>query len=562
MQKICTADIEAVNWIEFACLGFYDGEEYQVFWGLEHFLEHFLSRKYKGFKCYFHFGGRYDFRFFIPSLIESGKYDIKFLERGSKIMSIKVKCRRSKSTWTFTDSYFLLPASLDELSKSFDIHYKKVKFNVEDCKKPSDFNTPEAQTYLKHDVIGLYEILEKFSSWGMNGGEVKQTLPSQSLHIFKSKFLSRDLFSLNESQEEFIRKTYFGGRVEIFKTYGKNLNYYDYNSLYPSVMLEEMPVGRPMYVRSFYNDLIGFYRVTLKENNKEIPVLPAVIGGKLFFPSGEGEFFTTTAELKLLKKIGIKFAVKEGIVFDQKEAIFKDYIKYMWDLRTQYPKGTMLNLLAKLCSNSLYGKFGQKRKNEELVLLESPPIGGRVFDEYYGLYLVEKTSRSLFILPYLASYITSLARVRLYEAFLQSGLENVYYCDTDSIITSSELKTGDGLGDLKLEYKIKEAVFLQPKAYSFILQDGTEISKVKGMKNLKLPFSTFKKALFENKINLIESRYDDIVGFRQSLRENGNFLMKRRTFIKSLNFNYNKRKIIGLESKPFEYDYLIKLFDK
>lgn len=63
----------------------------------------------------------------------------------------------------------------------------------------------------------------------------------------------------------------------------------------------------------------------------------------------------------------------------------------------------------------------------------------------------------------------------------------LYYSDTDSIFVvfkSDNTLTdmiGAGIGKLKLEYNIKEAVFLAPKVYAFITEDGREIIKVKGV---------------------------------------------------------------------------------
>jgi hypothetical protein len=45
---------------------------------------------------------------------------------------------------------------------------------------------------------------------------------------------------------------------------------------------------------------------------------------------------------------------------------------------------------------------------------------------------------------------------------------------------------GNKLGQFKLEYKIKEAVFLAPKVYALRLDDGTEIVKNKGYKEKDL----------------------------------------------------------------------------
>lgn len=559
MKKTAVFDIEATQWINFACLGFFDGTDYKVYWGIEHFLEEFLVKKYRGWNCFAHFGGKYDFRFLIPALVESGLYDLKFLERNSKIMSIKVICRKSRMSWKFSDSFFLLPLSLRELGKNFKIEYMKLDFDVESCKTASDFAKPEPQLYLKHDCFGLYEILEKFSNWGLNAGTLKMTLPSQAMHIFTTQFLKERLYALSEDQESFIRKTYFGGRVEIFRMSGENLFYYDFNSLYPTVMLEDMPVGQPMSVKSYYPNLIGFYKIKADIKGLKIPPLPVLKDNKLFFPSGVGEFYTTSAEISLLDRLGQKYTVLDGIVFDRKAPIFKEYVEYMFNERIKYGKGTMENLVCKLLANSLYGKFGQKRDNIELIFSDNPPNGATPYDESFGLYTIEKPSRSRYILPYLASYITSRARVKLYEKFLEVGQDNVWYCDTDSIITSKPLPVGSGLGDLKLEYNIKHGVFLQPKAYCLELatpirdDKGTFISqiiRVKGMKDVKVGIGEFILALKTGEMSRINSRYYNICGFRECIARDKSLKINRREVFKKLNNLYDKRKIEGIETFP------------
>lgn len=552
MKKVAVFDIEATNWTDFACLGFFDGQDYKVFWSVEGFLDHFLSYKYRGYNCFAHFGGKYDFRFLIPVLISSGRFTLRFLERNSKILSIRVFDNKTRYSWKFSDSYFLLPHSLRDLGRNFQIKYMKLDFDVENEK---DFKSEKAQEYLRNDCLGLYEILEKFSAWGLNGGVLKMTLPSQSLYIFKENFLKTKLVGLNEKQEDFIRKTYFGGRVEIFKMRGRDLYYYDFNSLYPTVMLENMPTGRPLQVEDFKREKIGFYKIEAEIPKQTlIPLLPVVAKNKLFFPVGKGEFYTSSAEILILEENNIPYKVIEGIVFEKKSPIFREYIRKMYDLRLKFPKGSMENLLAKLFMNSLYGKFGQRRDNVEMIFSEQPKAGWTVYDEKFGLYLQEKQSRSRFILPYLASYITSLARARLYKAMESVGFENVWYCDTDSIITSKKMPTGEGLGDLKLEYEIKEAVFLQPKAYSLKLKDGSEITKIKGMKGLTIGTAEFIKALKMQNMSVINSRYYNLMGFRECIRRDNSLKLQRKETFKQLNSIYDKRIIEKDLTFPFNYE--------
>jgi hypothetical protein len=555
LEKTAVCDIETVGWTKFGCIGFYDGEEYTVFWSIEGLLERFCTKKYKGWKLYAHFGGKFDFRFFIPVLVQSGEYQLRFLERGSRLMSITIKDKK-KQTFKLLDSFFLLPASLRELGKSFGIKHAKKDMDYESIKQVSDLATKENQEYLYNDVVGLYEILEKFADWGLNGGKLRMTLPSQSLQIFTTKFQESALQPLSEEDEAFIRKGYFGGRVEIFRMTGENLNYYDVNSLYPFCMLQEMPAGRPLQVNERVKDLIGFYEIEADiPPDCHIPPLPAIKQGKLFFCTGKATYNTTEAELRILDRLSIPFKVKRGLVFSAKGCIFKKFIKKMYEIRQKFPKGTLDNYVAKLVMNSLYGKYAQKRENEELIYTQELTEGLKVYDEECNLYTKESISRSRFILPYLSSYITSLARSHLFNLFIQVGFDSVYYCDTDSIITSKKLPTGERLGELKLEYEIKKAVFLQPKAYALKLHDGKEIIKVKGMKELKdMNIALFEEALKTGNMSLIKTRYFNILGFRECIIRERTLEIRRKVVFKKLNSLYNKRIVFKNNlTKPFNY---------
>lgn len=559
MKKICVIDIETTDWTNFACLGFFDGYEYKVFWSVEGFLDHFLTYKYYGWTCYAHFGGRFDFRFLLPVLMEEGKYEISMVERSSRFLKIKV--RNGKNCWTFSDSLFLLPGSLKELSKTFKVNYLKKEFDVESCKSIEDWSKPEPQEYLRYDCFGLYEILEKFSQWGPNRGVLKSTIPSQSLYVFTKNYLKEKLFPLRSEQEDFIREGYYGGRVEVFKMYGKNLYYYDFNSLYPFEMLKESPLGYCVPVTERRRNRLGFYLIhCLIPENLEIPPLPLYRGHKLFFPVGEGEYYVTSVDLDLLEEMGIDYEIKKGYEFTDRACLFKEYVDEMYKMRLNSEKGSLENYTAKLFMNSLYGKFGQRRDNEQLIYSKNPKRAFKVYDEEFGLYTESKVSKSPYILPHIASLITSRARNRLYRAMLEVGLENVWYCDTDSIITSKKLKTGLLLGDLKLEYEIEEGVFLQPKAYALKLKNGKQIVKVKGMRGIEKGFEVFKQALDKNDMSLINSIYYNIAGFRETLKKERNVKVKRVKIFKQLSSLYSKRQIIGQNTRPFSYKYLIDTF--
>jgi hypothetical protein len=60
---------------------------------------------------------------------------------------------------------------------------------------------------------------------------------------------------------------------------------------------------------------------------------------------------------------------------------------------------------------------------------------------------------------------------------------------------------GNNLGQFKLEHVIKKAVFLAPKVYALITEDGQEIIKVKGLKHdviSRLTFSDIEALLIKD----------------------------------------------------------------
>lgn len=94
----------------------------------------------------------------------------------------------------------------------------------------------------------------------------------------------------------------------------------------------------------------------------------------------------------------------------------------------------------------------------------------------------------------IASAITAYARIHMSQ-FKNDPNFKLYYGDTDSFVTNKPLPDhmiGTGLGQLKLEHVISKAVFLAPKVYALITDQGKEIIKVKGLTNEVISKLTFK----------------------------------------------------------------------
>jgi hypothetical protein len=71
------------------------------------------------------------------------------------------------------------------------------------------------------------------------------SLANISFNVFRTIFLrySTIIGKNSVDQDLFLRKAYFGGVVDLYKPYSTCLYGYDIKSLYPSQMLNDMPVN-------------------------------------------------------------------------------------------------------------------------------------------------------------------------------------------------------------------------------------------------------------------------------------------------------------------------------
>ncbi|MHA1757971.1 MAG: DNA polymerase [Promethearchaeota archaeon] len=551
--KFATFDIEAEDWINFKILGFYDGEEYKEFYNLKSFLNYVLRSKYQGYNIYAHFGGRYDFLFLLEELYNKAQ----IIEVNGRIIELKIYLDdKHKKVIKFRDSFSLLPVSLERLTKTFNVEHKKLdNENFDFSNLKIDKNLRE---YLKNDVIGLYEVLEKFQDQiNELGGEIKLTLAATSLDLFQRKYMKKDwMFPTYFEFEDEIRASYFGGRCEVFKKYGKNLNYYDFNSLYPSVMKDnKFPVGRPIRLKKYKfnpNDTGFCYIETYIPKSMDIPLLPVHEDGMMIFRTGKIKGWYSIPLLKRLNDIGIKFKVKEAILFQGKK-IFNDFVDDLYRLRKEN-KNNSLNLIAKLLMNSLYGKFAQKVKRKNYIINPKKEDFEKYklinYNEKLDIWYYETKNESNYILPAISSYVTSYAMLKLYDILISC---DPYYCDTDSIITEMKIENSDELGKLKLEDEIDEGIFLSQKLYAYKNKNGKEKIVAKGFPIEELKFSDYEKALFyKDYSGFIKKRYC-MFGFREALKRFDKFLHygEKKKSLKTID---TKRKFSKFKSSPLHFE--------
>jgi hypothetical protein len=140
---------------------------------------------------------------------------------------------------------------------------------------------------------------------------------------------------------------------------------------------------------------------------------------------------------------------------------------------------------SKLLLNSFYGKWGQRNPVYDIkdalpgelpgiTTVISTATNRRASRLVFGGKAWIKTAETAarFTSVSLASWITSYARVRLWDLFLTAGLDHVYYCDTDSLFVDrtgydrlTEEIIPNTLGALDLRKKGNSLTIYGPKDY-------------------------------------------------------------------------------------------------
>ena len=414
-----------------------------------------------------------------------------------------------------------------------------------------------------------------------------------------------------------IRESFFGGRTEPFDLYAKSndeqkIAYADFTSLYPSVQaLESFPVGHPIRLNEFNNldisNYYGFIYCKVKSNESlRIPILPEKSDdGKLIFSHGIKIGVWNSEELKLAVQNGYEILeLYEVIHFENKSSeLFADYIRVFFKIKaecsfegkTEEDKDAFISDLnsgrfpvlldreklnynagmrqvAKLCLNTLWGKFGQRDNMLQTVIVKNDidMFNRIIFDDKLEVstinFLNDKTAEIKFRFITecveqskntniaIASFTTAHARRWLYRAMGDVGYDNVIYCDTDSIIyyhptNNNPIKTDSKLGGMTDELGgdyIQEIIALAPKTYSYIKSSGKQVLKAKGF---SLNASTIGQGVnfgtFKNIVTAVSNQDEPEVKnieFASKIRLNASDKkIYSRNEVKKFQYTFNKR---------------------
>lgn len=489
---------------------------------------------------------------------------------------------------TFIDSLKIIPFSVNDIAKSFDLEISKLKLDYDKPRKIGHELTKEEIEYIQNDVMIVAKALKTLFNEKLD----RMTEGSNALHDFKKNFKQskweRYFPELDKILDEELRKSYKGGFTYLSPEFkGKeveNITVLDVNSLYPSVMYNSLlPIGNPLFFEGKYDEdkifplYIQTFSCSFELKKNKIPCIQ-IKNTMSFIPT---EYLTSSNNeivVLTLTNVDLKLFFEQYDVYDLDyicgwkfkaiSGIFTNYIN-KWITRKNeatLTKNKGQRTLAKLMLNSLYGKFATSLKAQS----KNPYLN----DEGIVKYSLgeEEVKKGLYI-P-IGSFVTSWARnktIRTSQAIMDYSInkygQNKYiYSDTDSIhtlLSIEELKQFCEIDDIKLgawkhEGTAKKGKFIRQKCYVEEFEDSGIQVTCAGMPKKCVYKKEGEEGLFyktigkkEKKFTLKEFKQGFSCGGKMTFRhikggvvlEETEFTIKDDKILKALNSISNSRKL-------------------
>lgn len=431
------------------------------------------------------------------------------------------------------------------------------------------------------------------------------TISALSMDIFLRRFYNNNIPLINKkSIYNNLKNSYYGGITEVYKPYGKNLFYYDVNSLYPYSALNPMPGLNCVYedvinknISDIKENIFGFYYCKIKTSDNYIGLLPYRSDHGLIMPLGSFEGWYFSEELKFAFEHGYKIDIISGYTFDRSYNVFDSYIKHMFDIKAK-TNDPVEKAMVKSLLNNLLGRFGldinkyetklvstdvlkhilstrdvksQTKIDEKTLVSYNIDISkdiceshGLDFNNEFKESIATKMDRSLKedmfnnVSIAISSAVTSYSRIYMnkIKLYILNKGGNIYYTDTDSIVTDIKLDdsyVGKDLGQFKLEHEIKEGYFISNKTYAIKTLKDKIIKKSKGLFAKTLTYDDYINVY---KGNIVETKkYES----KKDFTKGSVVLYKPNKFTLSP-FSYTKRekifKDLWVDTKPLNINRL------
>lgn len=541
LKNYWTADFETTTDLDdcrvwaFSLCNIDDCNKFEYGNSLDGFFDWIME--YKGnLKIWFH-NAKFDFQFLLSYLLE---HDFTWIENKedradftfttlisdmgqfySIVVYFKVKGSHIHKV-EFYDSFKIFPNfSVERLAEAFKLPISKLKIDYRAYREVGHQLTQEEIEYIRNDVEITARALHEMFTRGLT----RMTIASDAMMDFKKRIVGfRKKFPELPTEIDLqIRKSYRGGFTYASdKWTGKiveNVVTLDVNSLYPAMMLEPLPTGKPVRFEGKYEPDV-FYPLYVQSFCCRFDIKPDKIptiqikNSMSFIPneylkSSNGcivELTLTKPDFELfMEHYNVSYIdYTGGFKFMQARGFFDNYINYWTEQKIQAGKdgNASLRQIAKLMLNSLYGRLaiGGTARQKSPVLCEDGVVRYRT---------MPAEERPTCYIP-AGTWITSLGRcktIRTSQAIRdftekKYGEDRYYYSDTDSIKATltdedlEELKDIVELDDFKLgfwalETRAELALFLRQKCYIQKV-DGKIHATVAGLPKYLSPLINFE----------------------------------------------------------------------
>ena len=504
----------------------------RCFYGLDCLkqLMEFLYKKRKdlnNYIIYSHNGGKFDILLLLREYLlqDDSLWHIsmnnmeKMVYSNGRIIKMVLKSKDG-CRLEFRDFFCIIGLPLRRICKDFHVETQKGELDY-DSINLENYNQieirKEVESYIRKDVRGLIEVILKLSKelytnlniginlskaltaaqmarkiWIKNFYHPDKKLSQKYGKVFPDEKLYAPIYTLTYDEDCFVRKSYFGGRVEarfIGKLPDKKIYMYDVTSEYPFVGRWNLPCGKPRWLnlaemKKLYGfkdtnnnrfgikgvgfklnpeldgHFFGFIECQIKTKDENAIPLTAYQSkiGKLIFPIFKNWTKVTLFSAEIFEGIntGVYEYNFEGGRFLEfcKGKILKQYFDSMFQYKEKASeeRNKSLKQIYKIFLNSLYGGFGMHLVREGI---EIHPSGAQSlalymnqaqlidfkFGELYDIFLVENFLDNVKINVGVASAITSYARIYLWRIItdIEKQGGKVYYFDTDSVITNIDM---------------------------------------------------------------------------------------------------------------------------
>lgn len=568
-----TFDIETEDWDRFV-LGAVHEVRTRETWTFTHRHEADMIARILSFSgnAYAHFGGRFDFLWFLDAARRYGALDnayVELIESGSRIIIARIQ-REGMDDLILRDSHAMFPLRLAQIGGKDEVgltcdgsrHECRELIRVQTAlsrpvkgcggycqirRNMSRADRDRVMAYCVQDCVALAEGLTGLISFARDTAKVDLAATTGAT-AWKTA-MSRGLIGPTPHTPrtwDRVRQAYFGGRVIVRESYAPIVHRYDITSSYPHQCSQPLPDGPPIVLPSprearaaFRKARPGIYEGEVTVPPMDIPPLPAraTVRGAIrnVFPTGKFHGSWALPEIEYAESLGCSFVPTGAVVFPEERIIFADMMAEMIGLRLKVGKDSREGAILKLWANSLYGKFAQRPPESHLAMAGphmvpegSIPVEGADMVWRIPLKRSAPIPKSSHIEK--AAYITARARIQQHKMMI-FGFGGTVYGDTDSVYCRSERPAasglGAGLGAWVYEGSATDFQARAPKLYRMTTDKGP---KIRG-KGLPIPSLLDRQAAdaFWNRVEHgAPLRFAaGVESFRAAIRKRGPIFMRR-----------------------------------